>query len=370
MKERSAFFLYSYPPAFLLFSFGFLLFSCLLFSGLLFSNKSISEPVLAAELPASQATSDYFNEITAGTYVRWPMTRMPIKVFIKSGDNISGYRQNFRNILRNSFQDWQKASNEQIKFSYVDLPESADIKCIWTDDIKQMMSSTEGGHALVIPDDKGIFQATITILTKPMSQETDLSNYEIQRICLHEIGHALGITAHSPAPADIMYARTTANDTNNELTQRDKNTLIALYSANIDHSLDASKAIVSGDASNPHTQSLRLNNEAAAALQQRNYPVALQKLEAAHKLDPDNDLVNSNLGSLYSNLAAIGIMLRNFPAAETYVKKAIPILEHNSNKTNLIAVLKNYAVLLRFTNRVPEAKNIEQRIESLKSGNQ
>jgi predicted Zn-dependent protease len=351
VKKRSAFLLYLSTLAVLLFAF-------------LLNTDS----VLALE-PPTQSRDNYFDEIIAGTYVRWPVTRTPIKVFIESGSSVPGYRQEFKSILLKSFDAWQQASNARIKFSYVDSAEAADIKCIWTDDIKQMMSSAEGGHALVVPDAKGICQATITILTKSMHQPNEISVSEMQRICLHEIGHALGITAHSPISNDIMYARTTSSDANNELTQRDKNTLFMLYSANIDHPIDASKAIVSGDSSNPHTQALKLNNEAAVALQQKNYTVALQKLESAHNLDPGNDLVNTNLGAIYSNLSAMGIMLRNFPAAETYINKAIPILEHNSNKANLIAVLKNYATLLRFTNRTAEAKIIDQRIQRLESEN-
>lgn len=48
---------------------------------------------------------------------------------------------------------------------------------------------------------------------------------------LHEIGHALGITNHSPNPADIMYATKTARQ--NGLSVRDKNTIKMLYEPSI-----------------------------------------------------------------------------------------------------------------------------------------
>ena len=134
-----------------------------------------------------------------------PQRLMPLKVCIKSGDIVAGYRSNFVNILKQAFQDWADASNGLVNPIYVDSESNAAIVCTWTNNPKDMMSSAEGGHAMVIPNDEGITKGKIILLTVSPSGGVVTDN-NARRLDLHEIGHALGIMGHSKNSSDIMFS--------------------------------------------------------------------------------------------------------------------------------------------------------------------
>ena len=52
---------------------------------------------------------------------------------------------------------------------------------------------------------------------------------QVQWIALHEIGHALGVRAHSPIPADLMYEVVRDRILVSELSTEDVNTYVSLY---------------------------------------------------------------------------------------------------------------------------------------------
>ena len=53
---------------------------------------------------------------------------------------------------------------------------------------------------------------------------------QVERIALHEIGHALGMRAHSPIPADLMYPVVRDRLPRGELGAEDVNSFVSLYS--------------------------------------------------------------------------------------------------------------------------------------------
>jgi len=62
-------------------------------------------------------------------------------------------------------------------------------------------------------------------------------------ILLHEMGHALGLTGHSPHPRDVMYKYVT-QETRARLTPRDRTTLRELYSRPNGAPMPASSSVV------------------------------------------------------------------------------------------------------------------------------
>ena len=59
--------------------------------------------------------------------------------------------------------------------------------------------------------------------------------------------------------------------------------------------------------------------------------------------------VNTNLGSVYGNMAGLMFNMRDFTDADVYYK-AIPMLEKGSGQTNLGLILKNYSLMLHRQN--------------------
>lgn len=325
----------------------------------------------AGSKTSSVNAPDFFDDATQNGIARWPQSRQPITICITGDPKLPGFREEYINIVKQAFADWEEASQGLLKFEYVTDPKIAKISCSWTDDPKQMISSAEGGHALVIPDSKGILKVNIILLTVPPIGKQKLSDHYARRIDLHEIGHALGILGHSRFPNDIMFSTILPADVNASLTNRDKNTLMKIYTASADmvknHPLDMTKMMLSGDPNSNVNQVLKLNSEAAEAMKNGKLVIAIQKLESAQKLDPGNDLVNHNLGSAYANCAMMAATIRNWPQAESYFQKALPLLEKNPDHTNLIAVLKGYAFVLKVTGKPAESAKLEARAKSLSS---
>jgi len=316
----------------------------------------------------SMPVSDYLKQAAEKGASRWSDTKMPVKIYIKDGKGVAGYRPSFREDLEAALKQWSTATGDRIRFQSVS-PDKADMTISWTDDRKELMASNEGGHTEVMPDEKGIVQVTMKLLTTELDGSVMPDAYATH-LMLHEIGHALGILGHSPSPADIMYYMIKPGDTNAKLSAADVATILKLYSpagdSVVNKPIDLEQIEHAGDSSSPLMQAIRLNDEAALLLQKNQYAPALHKLEEAHTIAPSNSLITKNLGALYANLGNIGGMMGKLPDAEKYYKKAIALLEQSPNNQTLTIVLKNYATILRANGRLPEAVQVEAKIKNLK----
>ncbi len=78
--------------------------------------------------------------------------------------------------------------------------------------------------------DGNMSHCTIVLLTAHAADNLPPSVNEIKGVCLHEIGHALGLNGHSPNSNDIMYCSETGSESRRpQLTVRDLATLKKLY---------------------------------------------------------------------------------------------------------------------------------------------
>jgi len=204
-------------------------------------NKALQSayPVKSAVLnvPAQSALDDYLAEATRPGIMRWP--RMPIKVYIHDCRGVPNFKPTWGAILQQSFRDWEKASNGQVKFEFVE--EFAEpfngIDCSFVavpGKDQGLVNDAEAGEAkgYFDPNNPADLRAgTIKILTKSFSSVLPLTDNRIRYICLHEIGHALGLAGHTDNPEDIMFLSTSFKDEWRELTPRDARTIQRFYSS-------------------------------------------------------------------------------------------------------------------------------------------
>lgn len=321
----------------------------------------VSKPACLAEGGQATSSDNYVSALP--TKMRFATSRMPIKVYIEDGSKVPGFRPDFVSLIKESFALWEAALPQKLKFEFVTTPDAA-IVCRFTNDRSQMQSPTEDGQTIVVPDSSGITSATITFLTVgPAKMPVVTENY-LKRIALHEIGHAIGIGGHSPNSDDIMYAAIYPEDKPATLTGRDKATVAALYADGAVSSVPSQIPLPAG--TSPAMMSLRANNEAAMAMNQGNFDLAVSKLEEAYKLDPANSLVRKNLAGIYANFGTIAMMQRNMPKAEEMYKKASTVLDGDaSNKPLYVQVLRFYAQTLMINKKIKESEAVQAKLKTL-----
>ena len=174
---------------------------------------------------------------SGGKYFRWPPAAMPLKIYIADGTGLNGYNPFFKEALMNAFTSWAEATGNKLKMSLVTSPQSANIVCNWTDNPNQIVDRgrlVEGGLTRLsgqpLPDGQNVNLggATITILTRSRSTGQMMSQDEIIKVCLHEVGHAIGINGHSNNNADIMFFSESPS-IRPVLSRRDQATAALLY---------------------------------------------------------------------------------------------------------------------------------------------
>ncbi|MBY0359331.1 MAG: tetratricopeptide repeat protein [Candidatus Obscuribacterales bacterium] len=320
-------------------------------------------------LSSFEDSSNYLAEVTQNGMVRWPESRMPIRIYIKPGDGVPGYRPAFAAILRQSFQEWVDASRGKIRIAYTNDPQQAAVKCHWTNNTRELSTLSEGGQAIVVPDNLGARSTTLVILTVfPLSNSLVSDGY-VHRVCLHEVGHAFGLYGHSRSPEDAMFGTIRPDERGIGLTSRDRNTIYSLYAMPAEkfanQNINMSRVAMSGDPSSPLNRSIAMNAEGVEILKQKNYPLALQKFETALQIYPANEFVQSNIAVCYSSWGADEANTGHYEQAVVYLKKSIEILELQHDKERLPLLLKNLSLVLRKLQRTSEAVQIEAKLKSL-----
>ncbi|MBS1994285.1 MAG: tetratricopeptide repeat protein [Cyanobacteria bacterium SZAS LIN-3] len=308
---------------------------------------------------------DYLADAVQSGTIRFLNSRMPLKIYMKPGGDVPGYKPEYDDIVRQAFADWQATAPDLIKFVYVPSPGDADITVAWTNDPSKMISSAEGGHALVVPSNNGIMKSDITLLSRSATTHQPLGPNQVRHLALHEIGHALGIFGHSPRAGDIMYGIVLPTENVSNLSERDKHTMLALYSAQTT-AVNSANRLTQGDSNSSLSQIVRLNNEGGDAMKNGNLPLALSKFQEALKIDPSNFAIKQNVAALHSNMASMCYMRRDFAGAESNFRQAIPILEQSPDKTNLKLVLKSYATVLRTQGKNDEAAKVEAKLATVR----
>jgi Tfp pilus assembly protein PilF/predicted Zn-dependent protease len=187
----------------------------------------------AAARPGSNPRlPDYLEAVTHDGTCRWPSNRLPIKVFIDNGNKVDGFRESFRRCLVEALDAWIEASGNKLAYTLVSNRANSDVVCEWTDnpaDVTGKGTQAERGISHVFTSGNIITKGTLKILTRPTLEQGTLSDEDVKKACLHEVGHLLGLQGHSTNNHDVMFFTVDTSTVWPVLTKRDKLTMAKLY---------------------------------------------------------------------------------------------------------------------------------------------
>lgn len=194
-------------------------------------KKEVADGVIHPMSASGQPVDNYLGEM-GDRAKRWPINKLPIRVFIRPGDGVPGYKPIYMTILQESFNAWQTASQGGLGFQQVPDSSQADLECSFTDDASNFKNRAEAGETYLFANSQGPVHGTIKLLTVPLVAALPLTDNRMRQICLHEIGHAIGFGAHTSNPQDVMFYSTSVSDAFPHLSPRDANSVRMLYGGN------------------------------------------------------------------------------------------------------------------------------------------
>ncbi|MBX9694687.1 MAG: matrixin family metalloprotease, partial [Cyanobacteria bacterium] len=258
------------------------------------------------------SNTDYVASITARNKLRWPKSRMPVKVYIKPANGLQNFKPEYQDLLKKAFDDWVTAAAGNISVSYVDSAKNADITAEWTNDTQGIVNLAEGGDTQFAGDGQGMEKAHIRLLLldpKPQKLTPSL----VRWITMHEVGHALGLLGHSPDPADIMYVNQPTTDSMAELTARDTTTIRKFYTTDLGDSW------------------LSLNDAGIEAVDKGEYALAVKNYEKSIALAPSEGAPRKNLIRAHYSWAISLIKKGDMKGPEEHFKKALDLEMKNKD---------------------------------------
>ena len=139
--------------------------------------------------------------------------------------------------IRYAMNTWESATNGKIRFQETETPEQADIRVNPTYSGRLAFLDTRLGSAKLTRLSQEAstagqrsntaidFTVEVVLVLEGDGTIGELSEEEMRTVCLHELGHAIGLWGHSPDTDDACHATATAQHP----TSRDINTLLKVY---------------------------------------------------------------------------------------------------------------------------------------------
>ncbi len=334
-------------------------------------NALKTETARSRGVESSKGKDNYLSESLALGAARWPSSKMPLKIQIKKAVGVKGYKSEYLQVLKDAFSEWQEASQNKISFKFIDDENGdSDISCTWLDDPNKVINPAEGGQAIVAPDVHGnLSTATIKLLTLNPNFPDGITEASLKVVCLHEIGHALGVLGHSSENTDVMFTTLNPVVPLKGLSARDKNTVVALYNAPVSifsqHRIKRENASMLGS-DNPQNRALQLNSEAVSLCERGDYAEALPKLEEAMKLTPDDKYVCLNMGNVFGHLGKSAYDRKDFAIAEMHLKKAAGLYARGGRKDLASTTYENLAMIARSQGHANDASSYQAQSNAMK----
>ncbi len=160
--------------------------------------------------------------------LRWPDRDMPLRVHLpRPPTGLFTDADAAAEAVRLGVLGWSDVAGPGLpSFVFVDDASEADIPIVWGAKPTGWFIASCSYRIDALNRRLGVDHLLVTGRWRD-GQEAALP--QLETAVLHEMGHALGLTGHSPSPTDVMYKYVT-HESQPVLSNRDRNTLRALYS--------------------------------------------------------------------------------------------------------------------------------------------
>jgi len=161
----------------------------------------------------------------------WKKEQSPLKICIDDRSD-TGFDAPLRERFKTAFEQWLPPGSKMwLKYCLVDNADDANILISRVNSFDDLPSGAGGQTTYEYNEEarpaSGVKKVIIRMFC-PAREAANLTPRTIDRLyslCLHEIGHALGLDGHSPNGVDIMYWKSASL----KLSDRDQATLAKLY---------------------------------------------------------------------------------------------------------------------------------------------
>lgn len=184
------------------------------------------------------SANDYYVSAITDKKAIWAPDRQPITIYVEPGDKVEGYQPSFQQALFTAFDKWVAASNNRISWTLISKKKKPDIVCRWVSNRDKFRNpaGAELGETILnyianprYPNQAYIKDVNMLLCTINLDAKTVMNDEQMAYLCLHEVGHALGIKSHSSNNNDVMFFMMKSHLVT-ELSPRDKATILHLYS--------------------------------------------------------------------------------------------------------------------------------------------
>lgn len=164
----------------------------------------------------------------------WSPASMPIKVYVVQNPKLPNVSSALTKALSAALDQWCGASGGAITYKIVDSKACANIVYTYTNDPAAVKSDHELGangssEVYISKTTKAIDRVSTTILVSEKPGSPIYSGEILTKLCLHELGHGLGLHGHSSSNQDIMFFTANLPNIGPRLSERDKNSIKRLY---------------------------------------------------------------------------------------------------------------------------------------------
>ncbi|HVP28596.1 MAG TPA: matrixin family metalloprotease [Myxococcota bacterium] len=201
-------------------------------------------PFVAHRVPARDARGD------ALVFCRWEASQMPVRVSIEAPEIPDALQDEFQPVapgvfvaaVERALDAWERALPGAVRFERVTQPERATLRVRLLgevapapeDDVAVLGSTSLAGACRAGAAEDGTDRIAVRFEANEVRLYVAddfglLTRDQVERIALHELGHALGMRGHSPIPADLMYESARESSPATGLSAEDVNTFRALY---------------------------------------------------------------------------------------------------------------------------------------------